>query len=152
MLISCGSLKPTQQIVKVKVKLSLCVINETPRHEDVWERGDIAPPFLTSALDGGQRSASRPGRFTSWEIDPGTHWIGDWWAPEPTWLQWRDRNLPCRESNQGRQARSPSLCRLGSPDAATEQMSAFKGNVKVISSPKLVCTHLKFCFFARTQS
>jgi len=27
--------------------------------------------FLTSALDGGECSASRPGRFTS-----GTHWLG----------------------------------------------------------------------------
>jgi hypothetical protein len=30
----------------------------------------------TSALDGGERSASRPGRFTPRERDPGTHWIG----------------------------------------------------------------------------
>jgi hypothetical protein len=29
--------------------------------------------FLTSALVGGEWSASRTGRFT-----PGTHWIGDW--------------------------------------------------------------------------
>jgi hypothetical protein len=33
--------------------------------------GGIAPQFLTSTLDGGEWSASRPGRFT-----PGTHWIG----------------------------------------------------------------------------
>jgi hypothetical protein len=32
--------------------------------------GSIAPPFLTSAIDGGERSASRPGRFTSWERAP----------------------------------------------------------------------------------
>jgi len=31
---------------------------------------------LTSALNGGQWSASRPGRFTPREITPGTHWIG----------------------------------------------------------------------------
>jgi hypothetical protein len=29
--------------------------------------------FLTSALVEGERSASRPGRFT-----PGTHWMGGW--------------------------------------------------------------------------
>jgi hypothetical protein len=29
--------------------------------------------FLTSALVGGERSASPPGHFT-----PGTHWIGGW--------------------------------------------------------------------------
>jgi hypothetical protein len=27
-----------------------------------WESGGIAPPFLPSALDGGERSASRPSR------------------------------------------------------------------------------------------
>jgi hypothetical protein len=38
--------------------------------------GVIAPQFLTSALDGGELSASRPGRFTPVERAPGTHWIG----------------------------------------------------------------------------
>jgi hypothetical protein len=37
--------------------------------------------FLTSTLAGGEWSASRPGRFTPGEIDPGTHWIGDWVDP-----------------------------------------------------------------------
>jgi hypothetical protein len=32
--------------------------------------------FLTSALVVGEWSASRPGRFTPGERDPGTHWIG----------------------------------------------------------------------------
>jgi hypothetical protein len=34
--------------------------------------------FLTSALLGGERSASRPGRFTPDERAPGSHWIGGW--------------------------------------------------------------------------
>jgi hypothetical protein len=33
---------------------------------------------LTSALDGGEWSASRPGRFTCKETAPVTHWIGGW--------------------------------------------------------------------------
>jgi hypothetical protein len=37
--------------------------------------------FLTSALVGGDWSASRPGRFTSGERGPGTHWIGGWVGP-----------------------------------------------------------------------
>jgi hypothetical protein len=37
--------------------------------------------FLTSALAGGEWSASRPGRFTPGERDPGTHWIGGWVDP-----------------------------------------------------------------------
>jgi len=33
---------------------------------------------LTSALDGGEWSASPPGRFTPRERALYTHWIGDW--------------------------------------------------------------------------
>jgi hypothetical protein len=36
---------------------------------------------LTSALDGGEWSASRPGRFTLRERTLGTHWIGGWVGP-----------------------------------------------------------------------
>jgi hypothetical protein len=39
------------------------------------------PPFLTSALDGGERSASHPGRISPWERLPGAHWIEDWVGP-----------------------------------------------------------------------
>jgi hypothetical protein len=37
--------------------------------------------FLTSALAGGEWSASRPGRFTPGDRAPGTHWIGGWVDP-----------------------------------------------------------------------
>jgi hypothetical protein len=37
--------------------------------------------FLTSALDGGEWSASRPGRFIPRETAPGTHWNGGWVGP-----------------------------------------------------------------------
>jgi hypothetical protein len=50
--------------VKVKVKLSLR-FNRAPRHEGVlgeWRYSSTHS--LTSALDGGEWSASRPGRFT----------------------------------------------------------------------------------------
>jgi hypothetical protein len=43
---------------------------------ETWGSGDIAPQFLTSALDRSEWSASRPDRFTLREISPGTHWIG----------------------------------------------------------------------------
>jgi hypothetical protein len=33
-------------------------------HEDVWRSGSIAPPFLTSALDGTEWLGSRLDRFT----------------------------------------------------------------------------------------
>jgi hypothetical protein len=38
--------------------------------------GGIGPPFLTLALDRGEWSASRPGRFTLV-----THWMGGWLGP-----------------------------------------------------------------------
>jgi hypothetical protein len=62
--------------VKVKVKVSLC-FNWAPRHEGVlgeWRYSSIHS--LTSALDGGEWSASRPGRFTHRERAPSTHWVG----------------------------------------------------------------------------
>jgi hypothetical protein len=37
--------------------------------------------FLTSALVGGEWSASRPGRFTPRERAPVSHWIGGWVDP-----------------------------------------------------------------------
>jgi hypothetical protein len=48
------------------------------RHMGVWS---IISPFLTSALDGGEWSASCSGCFTSREIDPDTYWIGGWLDP-----------------------------------------------------------------------
>jgi hypothetical protein len=56
--------------------------------------------FLTSALVGGEWSATRPGRFTPGERAPGTHWIEGWWATEPVWTTWRDeKSCPYWDSN-----------------------------------------------------
>jgi hypothetical protein len=63
---------------EVKVKLSLCLLNEVLSHEDVWGSGGIAPPFLISALDGGEWSAWRPGCFNRGEIGDDAHWIRGW--------------------------------------------------------------------------
>jgi len=56
---------------------------------------------LTSALDGGEWSASRPGRFTSRERAPGTHWIGGWVGPRAVLDAVVKRKIPStrRESN-----------------------------------------------------
>jgi hypothetical protein len=59
-----------KQAVKVKVNLSLFLINQAPRHEDVWESGGTAQPLLNSVLDRGEWSASRPCRFTPKERAP----------------------------------------------------------------------------------
>jgi hypothetical protein len=42
----------------------ISVLNQVPRHDDIWRSGGIAPYFLTPALDGVEWSASRPDRFT----------------------------------------------------------------------------------------
>jgi hypothetical protein len=56
---------------------------------------------LTSALDGGEWLASRPGRFTPREGTPGTHWIGGWVGPRAVLDAVVKRKIrsPRRESN-----------------------------------------------------
>jgi hypothetical protein len=58
-----------------KINLSLCLINGAARHEDVWGSRGIAPPFLTSALNGSEWSVSRPGPRGK---SPPCPWMGDW--------------------------------------------------------------------------
>jgi hypothetical protein len=58
-------------------------LNWTPRHEGVLGKWRYSSTYsLTSALDGGEWSVSRPGRFTPREGAPGTHWIGGWVGPK----------------------------------------------------------------------
>jgi hypothetical protein len=57
--------------------------------------------YLTSALDGGEWSASRPGRFIPRERAPVTHWIGDRVGPRAVLHTVVKRKIPSprRESN-----------------------------------------------------
>jgi hypothetical protein len=75
--------------------------------------------LLTSALVGGEWSASRPCRFTPGERTPATHCIEAKWTPEPVWTTWRKfLALPRLELRPlGRPARSRSLHRLRYPDS-----------------------------------
>jgi hypothetical protein len=80
--------------VKVKVKLSPC-FNWAPHHESVlgeWRYSSTHS--LTLTLDGGELSASRPGRFTPREIAPGTHWIEDWVGPRAVLDMVAKRKIP----------------------------------------------------------
>jgi hypothetical protein len=75
--------------------------------------------FLTSALAGGEWSASRSDRFIAGERAPGTHWIGGWVDPR-TGLDVLENGkfltLPGLELQPlGRPARSQSLYRLSYP-------------------------------------
>jgi hypothetical protein len=69
------------------------------------ECGGLFPSFLTSALDGGNWSASRPYRFTPGERAPDTHWIGGWMDPRTGLNAVKKRKIfPRRESNPGLQS------------------------------------------------
>jgi hypothetical protein len=86
---------------KANVKLSLC-FNWAPRHEGVlgeWRYSSMHS--LTSALDGGEWSASHPGCFTPRERAPGTRWIGFWVGPRTSLDVVMKRKIlsPCRDSN-----------------------------------------------------
>jgi hypothetical protein len=72
--------------------------------------------FLTSALAGGEWSASRPCRFTPGERAPGIHWIGGWVGPRAGLDDVKNRKfltLPGLELRPfGHPSRSQSLYRL----------------------------------------
>jgi hypothetical protein len=67
----------------------------------------MAPSFFTSALDGGEWSASLSRRFT-----PGIHWIGGWVGPRVILDAVERKIFHCLEYNPGRPARRRSLYRL----------------------------------------
>jgi hypothetical protein len=75
-------------------------LNTTPWRR-IGEWNYSSTHSLTSALDGGEWSASRPGRFTSRERAPGTHWIGGWVGPRSVLDAVVKRRIPSprRESN-----------------------------------------------------
>jgi hypothetical protein len=53
-------------------------LKKSTRREDVWGSGNIAPPFLTSALYGGEWSVSLSRRFILGETTPGTNCVEGW--------------------------------------------------------------------------
>jgi hypothetical protein len=93
----------------VKVKLSLC-FNWAPRHEGILREWRYSSTHsLTSALDEGEWSASRPGRFTPRESATGTHWIGGWIGSRALLDAVVKRKIPStrRESNHRAQIVQP---------------------------------------------
>jgi hypothetical protein len=77
-VLAMGRPSVLENVYKVKMNLSLCLINQAWSHEAIWGSGGKTPPFLTSALEAGEWSASRPGRFT-----PSTRCIWCWVDPRP---------------------------------------------------------------------
>jgi hypothetical protein len=76
--------------------------------------GVIAPPFLTSTLDEGEWSASRPVRFNSMEGPPDTYCTGGWVGLRAGLDPWEKKKISCLrwEPNSGRPACSQSLYRM----------------------------------------
>jgi hypothetical protein len=72
---------------------------------------DIAPPFLTSALDRGKWSALRSSHSNPGYITDGG------WAPEAVWMLWR-REKSHAPAGKRTQIRRQSLYRLSYPGTA----------------------------------
>jgi hypothetical protein len=62
---------------------------------------NVGPSFLTSALDGGEWSTSRPCRFNPGETDPGSYWTRRWLGPRIGMDVMENRKISCSypESN-----------------------------------------------------
>jgi hypothetical protein len=76
--------------------------NWVPRHEGILGEWMYSSTHsLTSALDGCEWSASRPGRFILRERARGTHWVGGWVGSRAVLDAVVKRKIPSphRESN-----------------------------------------------------
>jgi hypothetical protein len=81
-----------------------------------------------------QNSASRPGRFFPGERGPGIHWRGAWVGPRAGLdaVEKRKISCPCRGSNPGSPARSPSTYQARYPGSCVHfsKKYCFAENVK----------------------
>jgi hypothetical protein len=112
------------------------LINYAPLHEDVWLSGGITPPFLTSALDGGVRSASRFCRFTQGETAPGTDCTGGGVGPRAGIHVTEKRNFscPCREPSHdfSVQPLVSSIYRMSYPREKITNVGIHFGSILII--------------------
>jgi hypothetical protein len=98
-------------------------------HQDISESGGIAPLFLTSVLDGGERSASRPWRFL-YPLYPLDQGLG---GPQ-------NRSGCCRLLKPDRPARSPSLYLLSYPESHLYRRNIHHAVVEVPINRKFFVT------------
>jgi hypothetical protein len=98
--------------------------------------------FFTSALAGGEWSASRPCRFTPGERSPGSHWLGCWVNPRTGLDGVEGRiflTLPGLELQPlGRLARRQSLYRLSHPGSPFIDMLYYQ---YIINTPVIDTIH-----------
>jgi hypothetical protein len=96
----CVYVNKMRYLHKVGKKSCSCAFfNWAPHHAEGVEVQLHA--FLTSALDGGEWSASRTGRFIPRERAPSAHWIRGWLDPRAGLDAVERRKIPspCRDSN-----------------------------------------------------
>jgi hypothetical protein len=67
---------------------------------------------LTSALNGGEQSGSRPGRFAPRERAPGTHWIGGWVGPKTVLKAVSKRKIKTSEESSTKKTAENQVARL----------------------------------------
>jgi hypothetical protein len=101
--------------------------------------------FLTSALVGGEWSASRPRHFISRERAPGTRWIGGW-VGSRTSLEDMEKLKFLPSSGlvlqpSGRASRSQSLYRLRYPGSSLNMSFFFVNNFPLKSEDNLIGFH-----------
>jgi hypothetical protein len=98
-----GSISTTtwQQSAIVERNITVCLINYAPWNEDVWGRWGVDPQLLTSAVGGGEWSASCPGHFTPRKKAPGIHRTRGWVGSRTGLDAMKKRNIscPCQKSN-----------------------------------------------------
>jgi hypothetical protein len=111
--------------------------------------------FLTSALDGGEWSASRPGSFTHRERAPGTHWIGGWGSSKIR-FEIDENSAHVHDAPLWCGAPPPKTAASGHPSMSLRRLDAASHNVTaclpvtdaVTSNPN---QKIKFCCYV-TQS
>jgi hypothetical protein len=95
---------------------------------------DIAPPFLTSTIDGGELSPPSPGSYIAWERAPGTHFIGGWVDPRASLddVKRKFLTLPGLDLRPfGRPARSRVLRAIPAPGWVVQVNSHFRTRQQV---------------------
>jgi hypothetical protein len=73
---------------------SPCALTEHHAMKAYWGSEVQLRPFSTSAPDGGEWAASRPGRFNPGERAPGIQWIGGWVCPRAALDAVAERQIP----------------------------------------------------------
>jgi hypothetical protein len=99
--------------------------------------------FLTSALEGGEWSASRPGRALPPGKEPPVPIVEEaGWAPQPVWTQRLEEKILClcRRSNPGRRVRSRTQYWLSYPGSRIYNVGLlFTNLIEMLFETECVC-------------